>query len=396
MDTREAEWICAAQAGQVLVDLANSTASTTTLASRLRKSFNASQTHLLLEQLELRQRGKRKFAASGRMFFTRVGLEQATDQWIAAYKAKRFEGPVADLCCGIGGDLIALATQAAASANRVTGVDQDRAMGVLAAANVAVNDASADFVAATVSPHSVTDHGAWHADPDRRSTGRRTTHIDGHSPDPATLDALHARCPHAAIKLAPAAQPPAAWCAERELNWISRGGECRQLVVWSGRLARDAGRRVATALGTDGSAVSFSGDGGGQPPLAGEAGRYLCEPDPAVLAAGLDGDLAIEQDLQRLTAKGAYYTGSAVPASPLLSSFEILDHFPLRPAVIAAYLRQRSIGVVEIKHRGLSLDPVRLRQQLKLRGDRSATLLATTLHSKPIVYFAQRIPFVAP
>ena len=44
-------------------------------------------------------------------FFTPVGWEQATDELIAAYKASRFpaDGPVADLCCGIGGDLLVLA-----------------------------------------------------------------------------------------------------------------------------------------------------------------------------------------------------------------------------------------------------------------------------------------------
>ena len=50
-----------------------------------------------------------KFADAPQMFFTAVGLEQATDEWVAGYKASRFpQGLVAELCCGIGGDLLAL------------------------------------------------------------------------------------------------------------------------------------------------------------------------------------------------------------------------------------------------------------------------------------------------
>ena len=44
----------------------------------------------------------------------RVGLEQASDEVVAAHKAGRFSdcGRVADLCCGIGGDTLALAARA--------------------------------------------------------------------------------------------------------------------------------------------------------------------------------------------------------------------------------------------------------------------------------------------
>ena len=60
---------------------------------------------------ELRLRARAKFDRAGRMFFTRSGLEQASAEVVARHRARRFDtaGPVADLCCGIGGDLIALA-----------------------------------------------------------------------------------------------------------------------------------------------------------------------------------------------------------------------------------------------------------------------------------------------
>ena len=105
------------------------------LAARLRKDLTAEQVHLVLEQVGLRRRAAEKFSLAGQMFFTAKGLEQATDEWLAAYKAKKFAdgdgGVLADLCCGIGGDLVALAGR-----GPVVGVDRDPVAALFAEANV--------------------------------------------------------------------------------------------------------------------------------------------------------------------------------------------------------------------------------------------------------------------
>jgi hypothetical protein len=109
--------------------------STLQLVATLRHELSASRAHLVVEQAELRARGARKFAAAARMFFTTRSLEQATDEGLAAYKSSRFPqgAAVADLCCGVGGDLLALARRAP-----TTGVDRDPVLGLLAEANCRV------------------------------------------------------------------------------------------------------------------------------------------------------------------------------------------------------------------------------------------------------------------
>ena len=59
-----------------------------------------------LALVDLRQRAAVKFARAGEMFFDREGLEMATREEVARYRAWRLReaGDVADLCCGIGGD----------------------------------------------------------------------------------------------------------------------------------------------------------------------------------------------------------------------------------------------------------------------------------------------------
>ena len=129
---------------------------------------------LVADQVGLRQRGLKKFARAERLFFSAVGLEQATDGWTAAYKAERFRagGRVIDFCCGIGGDLMALSGCAVAR-----GVDRDPVAALLAEANcLAVSNtarstaADRATVAVGVGEVSATPLAAddyWHIHPDR-------------------------------------------------------------------------------------------------------------------------------------------------------------------------------------------------------------------------------------
>src|SRR5256885_489720 len=82
-------------------------------------------------------------------------------------------------------------------------------------------------------------------DPDRRPAGRRTSRVLLSEPPPETLDRLREANSNAAIKLAPAADAPGEWNEAAELEWLGSRGECRQQVVWFGRLARHPGRRTA-------------------------------------------------------------------------------------------------------------------------------------------------------
>ena len=79
----------------------------------LRRQYEPAQVAAALEQAELRRRARAKFSDADRMLFTREGLEQASGERAARWRARRY-GPwplVADLCCGIGGDSGALSAE---------------------------------------------------------------------------------------------------------------------------------------------------------------------------------------------------------------------------------------------------------------------------------------------
>jgi hypothetical protein len=200
--------------------------------------------------------------------------------------------------------------------------------------------------------------------------------------------------PDAAIKLAPATIVADDWSAAAELEWVSSRRECRQLVVWFGRLALAPGHRRATVVDSEpaaNSAATLIGMPGQCVPSVSHPQAFLYDPDPAVLAADLLGELASLHGLHSIGAGGAYLAGDRRLGNPLLTGFEIHDCLPLRPKVIDAYLAGRHVGRVEIKKRGVAVAPDALRQKLHLRGDQEAVIILTRIARKEMAIIAERL-----
>jgi hypothetical protein len=372
---------------------------------RLRRALPAQHAALAVEQADLRRRATAKFRKAGSMLFTRRGLEQATDEWIARYKGDRIArllggGMVSDLCCGVGGDL---AGMIAAGLDAV-GIDRDGALVAIAAHNAGL---VADHVATRplavvgdAGPECVPPGAAWHADPDRRPQGARTTRPDLHDPPLEVLGAWRAELPHAAVKLAPAAKLGEEWASECELEWISRAGECRQQVAWCGALAESPGWRRATRVETTDGPESprvFTFAATPVEPSEAEGPRsHVFEPDPAVLAAGLGGALASRLGIAPVAAGVAYFTGDMPLAEPLLASFVVDEVLTLERKRLAAWLAERRVGRLEVKVRGAAVDPEKLRIELRARGDEERTLLIYPDGKRRLVIVARRVAGVRP
>jgi len=368
-------------------------------AAALRRELSAEQTHLVLEQIELRRRGRAKFALADRMFFTRMGLEQATDQIVATYKARRLDdggGVTLDLCCGIGGDLAALGVKGPA-----VGVDRNRIHALLARENARVAGEGSDVavVVGDVTELHLDENVVWHLDPDRRADGRRSTQVALHSPGLDAIERMRRQSPHAAIKLAPAADPPAAWQSEAELEWISRQHECRQLVAWFGHLADRPGLRRATVLraktlADEPEAYCVIGRPGRPREASEQIGRYVFEPDPAVLAADLTGVLANQHALNALTVGGGYLTGDEPVESPAMARFEVLESLPFDRRRVKRLLAERQIGRLEIKTRGVAIQPETLRCDLRVKGDTAGVLLLMRQGESVTALVARRVGYL--
>ena len=379
-------WLSGSGAGY-LARAATHSGSLLTLAKSLRQELTAQQAHLVLETSELRRRARAKFSRADQMFFTRQLLEQATGSEIARYKAGRFttSGTIADLCCGLGGDLLALSDQASCVA-----IDRDPLAVLLAGFNCAVHGQThVDFHTADVDDFTLSAD-AWHVDPDRRVAGRRTTRLDSCRPGPKSIARLLERCSDGAVKLAPATDDlPRDW-NEAEREWIGTRGECQQQVVWFGGLARAAARRTSTLIDSAGRAHHFSGEPTVEVDWTSQARRLVFEMHAVVLAAGLSHALARAHDLARFSLSDGYWTGDRSISCPFVTTFEVEDVLPFDIKRIRAVLRARRLGRLEIKVRAVTLDLARLRRQLRVDGEGAATLLIAGAKPRAVAVLAQR------
>jgi hypothetical protein len=343
---------------------------------------------VVLEQARLRTRARSKFGDfADRMLFTPTGLEQATRLRVAALHAGRFAEAgidvVADLGCGIGADAMALA----ALDLGVVAVERDELTAAVAAFNLA------PFPSARVELGDAADTdlagvGAVWLDPARREGAKRLADPGDWSPSLDWAFDLARRLP-TGIKLGPGIDR-ALIPDDVEAQWISVDREVVELVLWSGQLARPGIRRAALVLGSSGAAeLSASADS--PDAETGELDEYLLEPDGAVIRARLIGDLARRHGGRMLDPTIAWITLPEAPATPFGQAFRVVERLPLDVKTLRRRLAARGIGTLEIKKRGVDIDPAAFRTKLALSGDASATLVLTRIAGSRSAILVERV-----
>lgn len=342
-----------------------------------------------LTQAELRRRAVGKFgpAAAG-MFLTRPGLEQATRGVVARRRADRLRAAgvrtLADLGCGLGADALA----AARSGIRVYGVEADPLTAAMAAANAEAAGLAGMFTVTCgdATTFDVTTVDAVFCDPARRrgGTGRRIFDPNSYSPPWDFVTGLAERVPHTVVKVAPGIDH-ALIPAGAEAEWVSVGGDLVEAALWCGPLAGFP--RRATLLGKEGppvDAAGLTGDGTAEAPV-GPVGRYLYDPDPAVVRAHLVAELSAELGATLADPTIAYLYADRAVDTPYARCLEVTDVLPFSLKRLRSLLRDRGVGRVEILKRGSALEPEKLRRDLRLAGDLPASLVLTRVAAAPTV-----------
>ncbi|WP_394552939.1 SAM-dependent methyltransferase [Agromyces sp. MMS24-JH15] len=344
-----------------------------------------------LSQAKLRARARAKFGEfADRMLFTEPGLEQATRLRVAALHAGRYARAgvthVADLGCGIGGDAMALA----ALGIEVTAAEADEVTAAIASFNLT------PFPRARVLHARAEDvalggiGGAW-LDPARRTTSggrtRRLADAAEYSPPLDFAFGLADRMP-VGVKLGPGTDRDVI-PAGAEAQWVSVDGDVVELAVWTGSLARPGiGRAALVIRGDEAAELVAAADSEDAP--TGPLGDWLYEPDGAVIRARLIGDLARANGGWMLSDGIAYVTADRRFDTPFAHRFRVLDRLPTDERRLRQALAERGVGVLEIKKRGIDVDPAALRTRLKLRGDASATIVLTREEGRHVTLLVER------
>lgn len=368
-------------AGQeLLAQIAASELSELRLGAELRRRYPADLVAAAMLQHELRVAARIKFTRADDMYFTRAGLEQASAEPVARLRSIRLAGvrQLADLCCGIGGDLVTLGRDLP-----VRAVDLDPVHLRFAAANAAVYGVDARFANADVRDVDLSDVDGVFVDPARR-TGRSGTTARrmaaGESEPPLSwCFELADRVPAVCVKASPAldhALVPAGW----EVEFVALGHDLKEAVLWSPALATSFAR--ASVL-VDGQAYALAGHGGHPAAAVQAPGEYLLDPSPAVTRAGLVGTLAAEVGAWQIDPRIAFLSANQPFTTPFGRSLRVLDSGPWHEKRLATRLRELDIGALDIRRRGLAGDVEQIRRRFKLAGTRRATVLMTRVKDRP-------------
>ena len=371
MDLDAFRWLLT-DAGQALLVLADEAPEDPLRAqTALRRSHDPTHVAAALTQVGLRRKAVAKFGDLARwMYFTPEGLEQATRLSVGQHRAARLRaastGSVIDLGCGIGGDLVALA----GADITCVGIDLDPLRVEVAGANLHALGLDGAVSVADATRVDTSPFDVAFADPARRTGRGRTFDVDDWTPPWPFVEGLFQR--DACIKVAPGI-PHALVPDDVEAEWVSDSGEVKEAALWSGRLATT--RRRATVIGSGGLATLTEDDdpGAGVVPV----GAFLYEPDGAVIRAGLVTAVASIVSGGLLDEHIAYVGSDTEVRTPFARGYRVLTQLPYREKPLKAALRERNIGSLTIKKRGVDIVPEQLRKRLDLAGDETATIVLT-------------------
>jgi hypothetical protein len=343
---------------------------------RLSKGHEAQTARAALATAMLRRRAASKFSRAAAMFFEREALEQSSSESVAAHRTRRMgAGRIADLCCGLGGDAIALAERA-----EVVAVDLDPLRLRLCGLNLAAYERRAALIEADALTVDLSGVDAVFVDPDRRVEGRRQLSFSTCRPPLSeVLRRLPAGSPVCA-KLAPGVPWAEVAALGGEVEFVSLEGELKECAVWLGPYRSAARRATVLPSGAELTADEPAASPGCAPP-----GRYLYDPDPAVVRAGLVTDLAGSIGAWQLDAEIAYLSGDALAPTPFARAYAVEESLPFNLSRLRELLRARGVGAVQVRRRGSAVDPEELIRKLKLRGGQTRTLVLTRVEGRPWV-----------
>ncbi len=356
-------------------------------ATALRARFPPELAAAALTQIGLRRAARAKLGdRADRLLLTRTGLEQATRATVAAHHAHRFVAAgarrVVDLGCGIGTDALALLD----AGLEVVAVEADPETASIARANLGDRAEVLVGDAVELAPRLLGPGVAAYADPARRTGRGRSWRTEDLSPPWSFVASLLTGDRVTGVKLGPGL-PHRVIPDGVEAEWVGERGDTVEVGLWSGPGALIGGR-VALLLPDDRLVV----DPAAAPLPSGPVGAVLYEPAGAVTRAGGLDQVGAALDAHRLHPDLAYLTADHVRSTPYATAFAVLEVHPYTEQALRHWVRERGIGTLEIKKRGLDLDPAVLRKRLKPRGTAAATVVLSRTVEATVMIVVRRLP----
>jgi hypothetical protein len=229
-----------------------------------------------------------------------------------------------------------------------------------------------------------------YADPDRRSEGRRSVDLKYCKPDiPGNMVLFRTKTRKMLIKLSPAFDFTEAVRVFPDLEVfvvLSVENECREvLLILNFESQTEYVMKKAVMFKAGGMKIIESGENERIDKKIGGCGKYLYEPDTAILKTGLAGKLALELDLVFVNSEVDFLTGeNVIPGFPG-RVFHIITVLEYKPDRIKKYFTQNNIEKANITKRGFPLTTEEFRKKIKLKDGGDDYIFLTKDYSGSLI-----------
>ena len=337
----------------------------------------------MLSQIQLQRKNLKKIPISTKLLFTEQGAQQASSWELAKYHGNKFRGfnIVADLCCGIGVDLINIAK----NKEQVFAVDLDVDTLRLAEYNcntINLNNINYELGKAEEFNEQI---DAIFIDPDRRPGTSRRIAPEEYSPKFSQIIKLRDVSPNIAVKLSPAIDYKRLNLpSDSTLEFVSENGTLKEILLCMGKLSTENCERKAVLLPSNlilqnsNAKIEVT-----------EIQKYLFEPDPAIIRAGLVQELGSKIDYKLIDKKLALLTGSQISNTDFGKLYIVKQIIKYDIKQVRKYIRENEIGELIIKTRGFPESVEQFRKKIKLKGKSSVIMFILRKGDDHIIVFAQ-------
>jgi hypothetical protein len=387
MNLKTAQFLLSPEGREAAASVSGNVDDSLSAGTFLRKKYPDIDPSMLASVIELAQtrvRGESKFPRAGELFFERAALEQSTGITVANHRAERFYGvnSACDGSAGIGGDSIALGKVV----KKLTCVEIDPARSLFLRENLAIHGIDADIVEGNIldMKDRVREFDALYLDPARRCGSKRTRKLFEMEPSIAEVEELVSQTKNACVKL-PTGVSGDDISVPCELEWVSVDSGLKEAVMWTGDFMR-CGTTVSllhkNAVLTDSELPDVE-------PEIRRAGKYLYEPDPALIRSGLLGRKAASLGMSLISADIAYMSSDTPVPDPFFRAFRITGSMKFNLKKLNEALGEMDAGNVTVKKRGFPMLPEEVISKLRLKGSKHVTVVLTQEMGGHVVYFVE-------
>jgi len=336
----------------------------------------------LLNLIDLQQKAFSKIPFSKKWFFSNKNMQQASHYKIAIYHSKIFQrfNTIADLCSGIGSDLLYLSK----NKSKCYAIDYDELILEMCKFNMSLFERANIFYKNMLAENFVDEVEAIFLDPDRRQSNRRLIRFEDLSPNFQSIKNLFEKYDNVAIKLSPLFDFESSLYKDFSFDFVSLNGELKECLLKTGCLR---GKNKAVLLSTN---IILEQENHQETDIK-DINYWLLEPDPAIIRSHLVNDLAYTLKVNRVDYNISLLTSRTRPDNRYGKIYEVIDTFDYNLKSLNSYLIKKNIGIIDIKTKGFSESIENFRKKLTLKGNEKGLIFIIRKSKKHICIVAKEV-----